>query len=115
VLHASVIALQSTGVPDLHIPALVSQVSMPLHALPSLQSASLVQLHAFESCTQPPACSLQLSTVHALPSSHVMGVPLHIPATHLSPVVHPRPSLQVVFSAFRGSEHFPVASQIPTS
>jgi hypothetical protein len=113
-LHALVSPLQSTDVPLLQVSVPRSHVSAPLQALPSLQSASFWHLQAALSTVQPPAVSLQLSTVHAMPSSQVTALPAHVPFVHASPLVHTSPSLQDVPSAAAGFEQVPVAeSQTP--
>jgi hypothetical protein len=107
-LQSSVSPLQSLGVPFWHVPALRSQVSIPSQSLPLSHSAFVVHLHAVESVVHPPAISEQLSMVHARPSLHVIGAPLHVPALQVSDAVHARPSSQVVPSASGGSSHWPV-------
>jgi hypothetical protein len=109
VLQALVSALQSTGVPVLQVSVARLHVSTPLQALPSLQSASLVHPQALVSTVQPPAASLQLSTVHAIPSLHVTAAPPQTPAVHTSALVQALPSLHVVPFAFAGFEQIPVA------
>lgn len=109
VLQAFVSVLQSTAVPVLHVSVARLHVSTPLHAFPSLQSASFAHPHALLSTVQPPAASLQLSTVHAIPSLHVTAVPPHTPAVQTSPVVQVLPSVQAVPVGFAGFEQSPVA------
>jgi hypothetical protein len=118
VLQASLIALQSTGVPGLHFAAATSQVSTPLHGLPSSHFGSfgVVQGHWVVSWTQPPLCSLQLSELHASPSSQLIAVPWQTPAVHESFFVQTRPSLHGAPSDLAGCEHAPVVgSQTPAS
>lgn len=100
---------QLTAVPRLHESVCRLQVSTPLHALPSLQSALEAQPHVDLSTVQPPCASVQASKVQAMPSLQVIAVPPHLPAVHLSVAVHTRPSLQSVPSAAFGVEHVPVA------
>jgi hypothetical protein len=113
VLQASVSLLQSTGVPGLQFNVGL-HVSVPLQALPSSQSALLVQEHAFLSATHPPALSLQLSTVHAIPSLHTTGAPPQTPLVQTSVFVQKSPSLHAVPSVFGGLEHVPFfGSHVP--
>jgi hypothetical protein len=74
VSHESVVqrspSLQLTGVPLWHSPVAASHVSTPLQALPSLQSASVLQQPAIDWCWQPSDAS-QLSVVHVIPSSQL--------------------------------------------
>jgi hypothetical protein len=109
VLQAFVRALQSTAVPVLHVSVARLHVSTPLHALPSLQSASFAHPHALLSTVQPPAASLQLSTVHAIPSLQVTAAPPQMPAVHTSPVVQALPSAHAVPVGFAGFEQSPEA------
>jgi len=46
------------------------QCSTPLQTLPSLQSASVRQVHWRGVCTQPPVVGSHESSVHGFPSSH---------------------------------------------
>lgn len=63
------------------------QVSTRVNGLPSSQPPSVLL------CRQPLA-AVQLSSVHALPSSHFTALPMHTPLElHASPVVHALPSL----------------------
>ena len=87
----------------------VLHVSTPLHGLPSSQSAFLVQPQALVLLTQPPASSVQLSAVHAMPSSQFRAEPPHAPAVHTSVTVHALPSLQPVPFVFGGFEQTPLA------
>src|SRR5690349_4403005 len=84
VLHAFDDGLQSTGVPPLQFRVAWSHVSAPLHGFLSSQSMFTVHGHALLSKTHPPADSLQVSTVHAIPSLHATGAPPHAPALHTS-------------------------------
>jgi len=116
VLQASVSVLQSTGVPLLHVSVAGLHVSTPLQALPSLQSVSFAHPHAVLSAVQPPALSLQLSTVHAMPSSQETALPPHTPPVHASPAVQTRPSSHSVPFGLAGFEHCPVpGSQVPAT
>jgi hypothetical protein len=113
VLHGSSKALQSTAVPRLHVNVLKSQVSTPLQASLSTQSAFLVQPHLLVSKLQPVG-STQLSSEQAILSSHANGAPTHTPLLHLSPLVQALPSPQGVSSGFLGLEQSPLAaSQLP--
>jgi hypothetical protein len=115
VLQASSSPLQLMAVPGLHVRLAKSHVSTPLHASASTQSASLVQAHLLLSALQPPG-STQLSTVHAILSSHTMAVPPHTPLVHLSPLVQALLSPQAVLSGLFGFEQTPVAaSHVPAS
>jgi hypothetical protein len=114
-LHALSRLLQETGVPgwQARVPRL--QVSTPLQGFPSLQSPSTAQPQALASKLQPLG-SPQLSTVHAMPSVQLRAEPLHPPARQVSPVVHARPSLQVVPSGLFGFEQVPfVGLHVPAS
>ena len=114
VLQAFVRLLQSTGVPLLHVSEVRSQVSTPLQALPSSQFALVVHPQAPVLCTQPPATSLQLSTVQAMPSSHGNAGPPHVPDVQTSLIVQTFASLHVVPLAFAGLEQTPFAGlQVP--
>jgi hypothetical protein len=113
-LQASLSALQSTLVPSLHCKVCRSHVSTPLQALPSSQSALVLQGHAVESTVQPPSFSEQLSTVQAMLSLQTVALPPHLPPVHVSGPVQVRPSLQVVPSALTGLLHSPVfTSHVP--
>ena len=64
------------------------QTSLLVHALPSVQAALLA------ACRQPRFES-QMSSVHGLLSSQLMGDPApHMPLPQVSPTVHEFPSLQ---------------------
>jgi hypothetical protein len=92
----------------------VLQVSTPLHGLPSLQSALVVQEQAEESTVQPPSCSEQLSLVQLIWSLQMMPSPTHWPALQLSPLVQVWPSLQPVPSGLAGLLQTPVPGlQLP--
>jgi hypothetical protein len=113
VLQSSVSELQSIGVPARHASVERLQVSLPLQALPSSQSASLAQPQPPVFTVQPVG-SVQLSTVHAMPSSHTRPGPPHVPLVHVSGVVHASPSLHAVPFVLFGFEQSPVAgAQVP--
>jgi len=77
---------QLGGAPPTHTPP--AQVSLVVHALPSLHGAVLLV------CVQPDP-GLQASSVQTLPSSQFGGAPpTHVPAAQVSPVVQALPSLQ---------------------
>src|SRR5262245_418344 len=107
VLQSSVRELQLTGVPARHARVVVLQVSTPLQALLSLQSASLVQPHPPVLTVQPPG-SPQLSTVQAIPSSQTRAGPPQVPLVQVSGVVQASPSLHAVPFALAGFEQIPV-------
>lgn len=67
-LHASSSAPHFTAVPAWHCKVCRLQVSMPLHGLPSLQSALVWQPQLVELVVQPPSASEQLSWVQLMPS-----------------------------------------------
>ncbi len=69
------------------------QVAPPCHALPTQVVAMHVAPSPSAVWTHPPVES-QESTVHALPSSHLLPVPPHLPLAQTSLVVHALPSLQ---------------------
>ena len=71
-----------------HVPFV--QTSVVVQASPSEQVVPLVTL----TCPQVPA--VQLSVVHALPSSQLIAVPTHTPPPQASPVVQRLPSEQTV-------------------
>jgi hypothetical protein len=85
-------------VPLVHVPAW--HVAIPLQRLPSSQ------LVPFETSTWEtvPVVTSQLSAVHGLPSSIVVGVPeRHAPlASQRSPVVQAFPSVHGVLLGFVG-------------
>ena len=81
--HASR-ALHATGFEPTQVPDW--QVSVWVHALPSLQAAVLLVK------TQPEA-GLHVSVVQTLPSSQTTAVPPHMPPLQASRVVHTLPSL----------------------
>jgi hypothetical protein len=88
--------VQLIGVTGLQRPLPRSQVSLPLHGLPSWpQSASLKQPHWEPSCWQPSG-SEQVSMVQSSKSSQPRGSPPHTPPVQKSdppgPVVHAEPS-----------------------
>jgi hypothetical protein len=113
VLHASLSAEQSTGVPAVHLPALVSQVRPVTHGS-VLQSVSFVQLHLLKSWAQPVG-STQLSTLQPSESAQLSAPPPHTPVVHLSPVVQTLPSLHSVPSVCAGFVQVPsVGSHVPT-
>ncbi len=112
VLQPSVSAEQSTAVPPVHLPALVSQVR-PLTHGSVLQSVSIVQLHLLKSWLQPVG-SMQLSTLQPSVSAQDSAPPPHAPVVHLSPVVQVLPSLHSVPSVLVGFEQVPVVGlQVP--
>src|SRR5437870_4912776 len=79
---------QTTVVPAWHIMFATSQVSTPLQAFPSSQSASEVQQPGIGAFKQAPvlllAVASQLSAVHTMPSSQVGCVPsTHVPSAGL--------------------------------
>jgi hypothetical protein len=108
-LQASSNVEQSTAVPGWHCRVCRLHCSTPLHGLLSLQSALVLHAQAEELLVQPPSCSEQLSTVQATLSLHTAGIPLHLPAVHLSAVVQVKPSLHAAPSALAGLLHTPVA------
>jgi hypothetical protein len=113
-LQASFKPEQSTAVPFWHVNVCRLQVSVPLHGFWSSQSTLVWQGHLLLSAVQPPSFSEQLSTVQAMPSSHLTAVPPHLPAVHTSGVVQVRPSLQTLPSALAGLLQRPVlVSQVP--
>jgi len=71
-------SLQLSGVPARQVP--IPQASPTVQAFPSSQAFVLLTK------TQPVA-GLQLSVVHAFPSSQAVGVPTHAPLLHVSPEV----------------------------
>jgi hypothetical protein len=70
-LQASFSDEQSMAAPAWHCKVCKLHVSMPLQALPSLQSALVLQAQLPEFVVQPPSCSEQLSTVQLMPSLQV--------------------------------------------
>lgn len=79
---------QMTALPT-QVPVLV-QASPVVQAVPSVQVAPVLA-----ALTHLPVVWLQLSKVQALPSSHLMAVPVHSPlASQISAVVHKLPSSQ---------------------
>ena len=85
VVHG-LLSLQTAAAPARHAPN--AHTSPIVHALPSSQaSVLLAKTH--------PVAGLQLSVVHALPSSHTRGTPgWHVPPVHTSPTVQAFPSEQ---------------------
>jgi hypothetical protein len=75
IAHASSKAEQFTAVPLRHVRVFRSHVSVPLHALRSEQSASVVQAHPLASATHPAAASEHRSTVQAIPSLQLTAAP----------------------------------------
>jgi hypothetical protein len=113
-LQASFKDEQSTGVPGWHWSVCKLHVSTPLHGLPSLQSALVLHAQAEELLVHPPSFSEQLSTVHAMPSSHFTAAPPHLPAVQTSGDVQVKPSLHGAPSAFAGLLQAPVLmSHVP--
>jgi hypothetical protein len=97
---------QLVGLLPVHTP--FAQMSVCVHALPSLQGAVLLVF-------THPVAGLQLSSVQTLLSSQFgAGPPTQDPPEQVSLVVHAFPSLHVVPSAFGVCEHAPVVGlQIP--
>ncbi len=92
-LHASLVqtllSWQTTGVPVLQLPA--AHTSPWVQASPSLQplpSCRVVWVHT--------PWALQASLVQPLPSSQLAAMPAQTPPAHASPVVHARPSSQLL-------------------
>lgn len=84
------------------------QLSPAVQALPSLQVAPLgngVNL-------QSPVTASQPSVVHTRPSWQILPLPLHLPPTHFSPVVHGLPSSQIAPSGAGACAQVPVPSQL---
>ena len=76
---------QSSGVPAWHVPS--PQTSPAVQAFPSLHGAVLL-------ATLHPVAGLQVSVVHALPSSQLIAVPWHVPPPQKSSDVQALPSSQ---------------------
>jgi len=108
-LQASSRELQFTVVPGLQAKMDRSQVSTPLQALASLQSALLRQPQARGSAVHWAAESLQLSAVQTMRSSQSRAGPPQTPFVHVSGVVQNLPSSQVVPFALFGLLHAPFA------
>src|SRR5439155_1482367 len=90
-------AASAPGVPGVHCARKHSPVS---------------QCPSSGSCRHSPPT--QLSSVHATPSSHERGTPVHVPPRHRSPTVQRSPSSQEVPSCRGGLPHRPVAaSHVP--
>jgi hypothetical protein len=103
---------QTTGLAPVHVPDW--QVSVWVHALPSLQAAPFA-LVGFE---QVPVAELQVPAVwHWSRAVHVTGFePLQLPPWHVSVCVHRSPSLHDVPLALLGLEQVPFAGlQVPAS
>src|SRR5206468_2899714 len=105
---------QVGAVPGTHVPSSGLQVSGPVQASPSSQSASVVQQPAIGAFTQPPVLLLavgsQLSAVQTTASSQVGAVPAtHWPVTasQVSVPLQKRPSSQVTLA---GCVHAPSPS-----
>ena len=79
------LALHVTGTPVVQTPAW--QMS-DVHWLPVWQGAPVCAVFA------QPLDGLHASVVHSLPSSQLTGVPMHVPSTQRSFVVHALPSSQ---------------------
>ena len=109
--HASM-AVQVTGLPPLHTPAI--QVSVCVHGLLSLQ---VVPLGAVGFEHMPVVVSQVPTTWHASMAVQVTGLPpVHTPVMQVSVCVQALPSEQVVPSGRFGFEHVPEAgSQRPTA
>ncbi len=89
---------QTRGIEPVQVPP--TQVSTVVQALLSLQTVPFGAAGA----TQPSVLS-HASTVHGLPSSHVMGVPMQAPVMQASDVVQALPSLHATPSS---EAHVPV-------
>ena len=103
-------ALQVTGLAPLHVPAW--QVSVCVHALPSLQA----EPSALLGLLQTPVAGAQVPAVwHWSCALQVTGLaPLHVPAWQVSLWVQALPSLQAEPSALLGVLQTPVAgAQVP--
>jgi hypothetical protein len=101
---------QATGLVPEHAPAW--QMSVCVHALPSLQAVPLVAA-GFE---QAPVAESQVpATWHWSVAAHATGFdPRHAPLWHESVCVHALPSLQLVPLGAAGFEHNPLpGSHIP--
>src|SRR5205085_7638610 len=85
-VHAFVSA-QGFGMPGLHVCFAGSQVSAPLHALPSLQSRSDVQVH-LQSLRQPSLSSVFWSSQSSPGSTTLLP---QLGAVHLVPLQTPVP------------------------
>lgn len=107
-LQASSRELQLTGVPGLQAKMVISQVSTPLHALASSQSALLRQSQARGSAVHWAAVSLQPSVVQVMPSLQMRAGPPQTPFVHVSGVVQNFASSQAVPLALFGLLHAPV-------
>jgi hypothetical protein len=103
VWHAS-LAVHVTALPPVHVP--FWQLSLCVHALPSLQDVPLAAT-GFE---HVPVLGLHVPAVwHVSLAVHVTGFePVHVPFWQLSLCVHALPSLQDVPLAAAGFEHAPV-------
>ncbi len=91
-VHA-LVSEQSSAGPPTHLP--LRQASWSVHLLLSLHgvlSAAGAWLHIW-------VAGLQVSTVHGSLSLQSRPMPPHLPAVHLSPVVHALPSSQGVLSS----------------
>jgi hypothetical protein len=107
-LQASSSELQLTGVPALHAKMPRSQVSTPLQALPSSQSALLRHPQALGSNVHWPVVLLQLSAVHTILSSQMRAGPPQTPLVHVSGVEQNLPSSHGVPFALFGLLQAPV-------
>jgi hypothetical protein len=106
------LAVHTTELLPVHAPAW--QVSVCVHALPSLQTVPSI----FAGLLHVPVAPSQLPTSwHWSAAVQVTGLlPTQLPAWQVSVCVHAFPSLQIVPSIFAGLLHVPVAgSQIPAS
>jgi hypothetical protein len=96
------LAVQVIGLLPLHAPA--RQVSVCVHALPSLQA---VPSMAFE-YEQVPFAGLQVPTWHITAAQTTGLVPVQVPLWQVSVCVHALPSLQAVPPGALGFEQVPV-------
>jgi len=95
--------MQVTGMPGMQVPV-VLQISLPLHALPSLQDEPA----AIGVCVTP-ATGSQASAVHGFWSSVATGEPgWQVPVWQVSPAVQALLSVQVVPFDLEGFEQTPV-------
>src|SRR5437016_5498140 len=103
-------AVQTTALP-VHTP--LWQVSVCVHALPSLQVLPL----AFAGFEHVPVAGSQVPAVwHWSEAVQTTALPVHTPLWQVSVRVHALSSLQVLPLAFAGFEHVPVAgSQVPAA
>src|SRR5690242_15194605 len=97
------IAVQTTGLAPVHVPAW--QVSVCVQPLPSLHMLPLALL----GLEHTPVAMLQVpSSWHWSIAVQTTGLaPVHVPAWQVSVCVQALPSLQAVLSALLGLEHMP--------